>query len=217
MPQRTDYSHAQSCSALIDVGCTVLLLTNRCLVESIATISLPCLHPVLHHTRPNAETLAIKCRFETHECILCRDVLIGSLAGGLNEVVIDEKDKKEKVAKRVFQLQDSKDPITSVYQHRASQGQRLVLMATTNRLYVFSGKGSLEAIFARYTSPGNTPRQPHLPPPCRVGCMPYQPNVQAVLARCQATIGLDCFAKRPAEEDCHPRPASKHLLSYSCC
>lgn len=83
---------------------------------------------------------------------------MGSLAGGLNEVVIDEKDKKEKAARRVFQLQDSKDPITSVYQHQASQGQRLVLMATTNRLYVFSGKGSLETIFARYTSPGNTQR-----------------------------------------------------------
>ena len=98
---------------------------------------------------------------------------MGSLAGGLNEVVIDEKDKKEKVARRLFQLQDSKDPITSVYQHTASQGQRLVLTATTNRLYVFSGKGSLEAIFAKYTSPGNAQSPPAGAPVS--GIIPPQP------------------------------------------
>ena len=85
-----------------------------------------------------------------------RDVLVGSLAGALHEVIVDEKDKKEKVAKRVFQLQDSKDPISSVYQHQASPGQRMVLMATSKRLYVFSGKGGLETMFARYTSPGTS-------------------------------------------------------------
>ena len=83
-----------------------------------------------------------------------RDVLMGSLAGALHEVIVDEKDKKEKVAKRVFQLQDSKDQISSVYQHQASPGHRMVLMATSKRLYVFSGKGGLETMFARYTSPG---------------------------------------------------------------
>lgn len=87
-------------------------------------------------------------------CLICRDILVGSLAGILNEVVIDEKDKKEKVAKRVFQLQDSKDPMTSVHQHTTSQAQRVVLMSTADRLYVFSGRGSLEAMFARYRSPG---------------------------------------------------------------
>ncbi|KAL3143378.1 hypothetical protein ABBQ38_002206 [Trebouxia sp. C0009 RCD-2024] len=81
------------------------------------------------------------------------DILVGSLAGVLNEVVMDEKDKKERVAKRVFQLQDSKDPMTSVHQHRTSEGQRVVLMATADRLYIFTGKGSLEAMFARYNSP----------------------------------------------------------------
>ena len=85
---------------------------------------------------------------------MCRDILVGSLAGILNEVVIDEKDKKEKVARRVFQLQDSKDPMTSVHQHTTPQGQRVVLMSTADRLYVFSGRGSLEAMFARYRSPG---------------------------------------------------------------
>lgn len=85
----------------------------------------------------------------------CREVLLGSLSGALHEVTIDEKDKKEKLAKRVFQLQDSKDPISSVYQHQAPQGQRMVLMATSKCLYVFSGKGGLELMFARYTSPGN--------------------------------------------------------------
>ena len=90
-------------------------------------------------------------------CIPCgRDILVGSLAGALHEVIVDEKDKKEKVAKRVFQLQDSKDPISSVYQHQASPGQRMVLMATSKRLYVFSGKGGLEPMFARYTSPGTS-------------------------------------------------------------
>lgn len=83
-----------------------------------------------------------------------RDVLLGSLAGALHEVIVDEKDKKEKVTKRVFQLQDSKDPISSVYQHQASPGHRMVLMATSKRLYVFSGKGGLETMFAMYTSPG---------------------------------------------------------------
>lgn len=87
-------------------------------------------------------------------CLVCRDILVGSLAGVLNEVVMDEKDKKERVAKRVFQLQDSKDPMTSVHQHRTSEGQRVVLMATADRLYIFTGKGSLEAMFARYNSPG---------------------------------------------------------------
>lgn len=81
---------------------------------------------------------------------------MGSLAGALHEVIVDEKDKKEKVAKRVFQLQDSKDPISSVYQHQASPGQRMVLMATSKRLYVFSGKGGLETMLARYTSPGTS-------------------------------------------------------------
>ncbi len=96
----------------------------------------------------------------TSPCKKCissdRDVLVGSLAGALHEVVVDEKDKKEKVTKRVFQLQDSKDPISSVYQHQASPGHRMVLMATSKRLYVFSGKGGLETMFARYTSPGTS-------------------------------------------------------------
>ncbi len=85
-----------------------------------------------------------------------RDILVGCPAGALHEVVVDEKDKKERIAKKVFQLQDSKEPISSVYQHQASQGHRMVLMATTKRLYVFSGKGVLEPMFARYTSPGNS-------------------------------------------------------------
>ena len=86
--------------------------------------------------------------------MICRDILVGSLAGVLNELVIDEKDKKERVARRVFQLQGSKDPMTSVHQHTTSQGRRVVLMATTDRLYVFSGKGSFEAMFAKYKLPG---------------------------------------------------------------
>ncbi|DBA75172.1 hypothetical protein WJX77_011350 [Trebouxia sp. C0004] len=90
---------------------------------------------------------------QTQSDITTGDILVGSLDGALHEVIVDEKDKKEKVAKRVFHMQDNKDPISSVYQHQASPGQRMVLMATSKRLYVFSGKGGLEPMFARYTSP----------------------------------------------------------------
>ena len=102
------------------------------------------------------EGCAASSRSSATLCVICRDILVGSLAGVLNELVIDEKDKKEKVARRVFQLPDSKDPMTSVHQHTTSQGQRVVLMSTTDRLYVFSGTGSFEAMFARYKSPGKT-------------------------------------------------------------
>ena len=113
----------------------------------------------MSHLQPYSFHLSIQ---NTHasprkKCIPSdRDVLVGDLAGALHEVIVDEKDKKEKVAKRVFQLQDSKDPISSVYQHQVSPGQRMVLMATSKRLYVFSGKGGLETMFARYTSPGTS-------------------------------------------------------------
>ena len=100
------------------------------------------------------EECAASSRSSATLCMICRDLLVGSLAGVLNELVIDEKDKKEKVARRVFQLQHSKDPMTSVHQHTTSQGQRVVLVSTTDRLYVFSGTGSFEAMFARYKSPG---------------------------------------------------------------
>ncbi len=113
----------------------------------------------MSHLSPGSVHLSIKTHLHQLARIafpLDRDVLVGSLAGALHEVIVDEKDKKEKLARRVFQLQDSKDPISSVYQHQASPGHRMVLMATSKRLYVFSGKGGLETMFARYTSPGTS-------------------------------------------------------------
>ena len=113
----------------------------------------------MSHLQPYSFHLSIKITLASprKKCIPSdRDILVGDLAGALHEVIVDEKDKKEKVAKRVFQLQDSKDPISSVYQHQVSPGQRMVLMATSKRLYIFSGKGGLETMFARYTSPGTS-------------------------------------------------------------
>ena len=66
----------------------------------------------------------------------------------------------------MFQLPNSKEPISSVHQHQTAQGQRTVIMATSQRLYIFTGKGSLEAIFARYNSKGKAARL----------CNEYMPN-----------------------------------------
>ena len=88
----------------------------------------------------------------------CREVLLGTPSGTLHELVVEEKDKKEKHVKPIFQLLDSKEPISSVYQHQAAQGQRAVIMTTSQRLFLFTGKGSLEALFARYISKGNPKR-----------------------------------------------------------
>ncbi|GLT94181.1 hypothetical protein SLE2022_119360 [Rubroshorea leprosula] len=82
-----------------------------------------------------------------------REVILGTETGQLYELAVDEKDKKEKYIKPLFELTELPEAIMGLQMETASlmNGTRYYVMAVTpTRLYSFTGIGSLETVFASY-------------------------------------------------------------------
>ncbi|XP_039026661.1 vacuolar sorting protein 18-like [Hibiscus syriacus] len=82
-----------------------------------------------------------------------KEVILGTENGQLYEIAVDEKDKKEKYIKPLFELAELPEAIMGLQMETAilSNGSRYYVMAVTpTRLYSFTGVGSLETIFASY-------------------------------------------------------------------
>ncbi|GMJ09866.1 vacuolar protein sorting 18 [Hibiscus trionum] len=82
-----------------------------------------------------------------------REVILGTDNGQLYEIAVDEKDKKEKYIKPLFELAELPEAIMGLQMETAimSNGSRYYVMAVTpTRLYSFTGVGSLETVFASY-------------------------------------------------------------------
>ncbi|WRX15214.1 Clathrin [Theobroma cacao] len=82
-----------------------------------------------------------------------REVILGTDNGQLYEIAVDEKDKREKYIKPLFELAELPEAIMGLQMETAilSNGTRYYVMAVTpTRLYSFTGIGSLETVFASY-------------------------------------------------------------------
>ncbi|GAV68849.1 LOW QUALITY PROTEIN: Clathrin domain-containing protein/Pep3_Vps18 domain-containing protein, partial [Cephalotus follicularis] len=82
-----------------------------------------------------------------------KEVIIGTDYGQFYEISVDEKDKKEKYIKFLFELIELPEAIMGLQMETASlsNGTRYYVMAVTpTRLYSFTGIGSLETVFASY-------------------------------------------------------------------
>ncbi|XP_019055611.1 PREDICTED: vacuolar protein sorting-associated protein 18 homolog isoform X1 [Nelumbo nucifera] len=83
-----------------------------------------------------------------------REVIIGTDNGQLYEIAVDEKDKKEKYIKLLFELAELPEAFTGLQMETASASNatRYYVMAVTpTRLYSFTGIGSLDTVFASYS------------------------------------------------------------------
>ena len=76
------------------------------------------------------------------------------------ELVVDEKDKKEKGGKVVLDLSAAGEPVHGLQQLPLPNDRLLVLLTTPKRLYAFAGAGGLEAALSGYqdTSGRQAPR-----------------------------------------------------------
>ncbi|KAL6524490.1 Vacuolar protein sorting-associated protein 18 like protein [Orobanche hederae] len=82
-----------------------------------------------------------------------REIILGTNSGQIHEVVVDEKDKKEKYIKFLFELSELLEAFTGLQMETTgtNNGTRYYVMAVTpTRLYSFTGTGSLESVFASY-------------------------------------------------------------------
>ncbi|XP_048329359.2 vacuolar sorting protein 18 [Ziziphus jujuba] len=82
-----------------------------------------------------------------------KEVIIGTENGQLHEIAVDEKDKKEKYVKFLFELSELTEAFMGLQMETATimNGTRYYVMAVTlTRLYSFTGFGSLETVFASY-------------------------------------------------------------------
>ncbi|KAA8528729.1 hypothetical protein F0562_036084 [Nyssa sinensis] len=82
-----------------------------------------------------------------------REVILGTDNGQLHEIAVDEKDKKEKYIKFLFELAELPEAFMGLQMETASlsNGTRYYVMAVTpTRLYSFTGIGSLDTVFASY-------------------------------------------------------------------
>ncbi|KAF4382554.1 hypothetical protein F8388_015382 [Cannabis sativa] len=97
-----------------------------------------------------------------------KEVILGTDNGQLYEIAVDEKDKKEKYVKFLFEMVEIPEAFTGLQMETTSipSGTRYYIMAVTpTRLYSFTGFGSLETVFAGYldravhfmTLPGEIP------------------------------------------------------------
>ncbi|XP_077238877.1 zinc ion binding protein isoform X2 [Tasmannia lanceolata] len=83
-----------------------------------------------------------------------REVILGTDNGQLYEIAVDEKDKKEKYLKLLFELTELPEAFMGLQMETASIGDtsRYYVMAVTpTRLYSFTGIGLLETVFASYS------------------------------------------------------------------
>lgn len=82
-----------------------------------------------------------------------KEIILGTDNGQLHEVWVDEKDKREKHIKFLFELNELPEAFTGLQMETTniSSGTRYYVMAVTpTRLYSFTGIGSLESVFASY-------------------------------------------------------------------
>ncbi|KAK7308269.1 hypothetical protein VNO77_41871 [Canavalia gladiata] len=82
-----------------------------------------------------------------------KEVILGTENGQLHELAVDEKDKKEKYIKFLFELTELPEAFMGLQMETASiiNGTRYYVMAVTpTRLYSFTGFGSLEMVFSSY-------------------------------------------------------------------
>uniref|UniRef100_A0A1D1YN30 Vacuolar protein sorting-associated protein 18 n=1 Tax=Anthurium amnicola TaxID=1678845 RepID=A0A1D1YN30_9ARAE len=82
-----------------------------------------------------------------------REIILGTDSGQLYEVAVDEKDKKEKYIKLLYELKELPEAIMGLQMETAtvSSATRYYVMAVTpTRLYSFTGIGSLDIVFASY-------------------------------------------------------------------
>lgn len=82
-----------------------------------------------------------------------KEVILGTDNGQLHEIAVDEKDKKEKYIKFLFELNELPEAFMGLQMETAnlSNGTRYYVMAVTpTRLYSFTGIGTLETVFASY-------------------------------------------------------------------
>ncbi|KAL0318490.1 UNVERIFIED_CONTAM: Vacuolar sorting protein 18 [Sesamum angustifolium] len=82
-----------------------------------------------------------------------REIILGTDNGQLYEVAVEEKEKKEKYIKFLFELNELPEAFTGLQMETAgtNNGTRYYVMAVTpTRLYSFTGVGSLESVFASY-------------------------------------------------------------------
>ncbi|KAG8642378.1 hypothetical protein MANES_12G082900v8 [Manihot esculenta] len=82
-----------------------------------------------------------------------KEVILGAENGQLHEIAVDEKDKREKYIKFLFQLTELPEAFMGLQMETANltNGTRYYVMAVTpTRLYSFTGIGTLETVFASY-------------------------------------------------------------------
>ncbi|XP_057794948.1 vacuolar sorting protein 18 [Salvia miltiorrhiza] len=82
-----------------------------------------------------------------------KEIILGTENGQLYEVSVDEKDKKEKYIKFLFELNELPEEFTGLQMETTgtNTGIRYYVMAVTpTRLYSFTGIGSLETVFVSY-------------------------------------------------------------------
>ncbi|KAH0984456.1 hypothetical protein GBA52_011633 [Prunus armeniaca] len=82
-----------------------------------------------------------------------KEVILGTDNGQLHEMAVDEKDKKEKYVKFLFELLELPEAFMSLQMETGTilNGTRYYIMAVTpTRLYSFTGIGSLETLFSSY-------------------------------------------------------------------
>ncbi len=82
----------------------------------------------------------------------CRSLLLGTATGAVLELQIDEKDKRDRAPKQVFQMPGPPEPIYGLCQHAWSGDRLLVLLATPSQLSVYTGKGTAETLFESYAA-----------------------------------------------------------------
>ncbi|KAL1198179.1 Vacuolar sorting protein 18 [Cardamine amara subsp. amara] len=82
-----------------------------------------------------------------------KEIILGTQDGQLFEMTVDEKDKREKYIKFLFELEELPEAFMALQMETAniSGGMRYYVMAVTpTRLYSFTGIGTLESVFASY-------------------------------------------------------------------
>ncbi|TYK07051.1 vacuolar protein sorting-associated protein 18-like protein [Cucumis melo var. makuwa] len=82
-----------------------------------------------------------------------KEVILGTDNGQLFELAVDEKEKKEKYVKFLFELAELPEAFMDLQMETTNvlNGMRYYVMAVTpTRLYSFTGTGSLETVFSTY-------------------------------------------------------------------
>ncbi|XP_024543759.1 vacuolar protein sorting-associated protein 18 homolog isoform X2 [Selaginella moellendorffii] len=81
------------------------------------------------------------------------EIVLATASGQIYEMLVEEKDKKEKYVKVLFELTELKEAFTGLQIENISSSTttRYFIMAVTpTKLYVFVGTGSLESLFSSY-------------------------------------------------------------------